>query len=134
MFNPKAITELVCAKFYIGAQAVLADKRMLIENAHIEVYADACSDRFIAELRTWAIKGVKGHRAFLYFPANCWEHFKQDYFPEWMLARFPVKQNAAPYISYFVCPHSDVKWPDQKHFSFLMHGGWPDYEASQDEV
>lgn len=58
------------------------------------------------------------------YPADWWQHFKERFFPSYLLARFPVEYKTVRVLTkrlIRMCPHSDTvfsKGP-KVHFNFL---------------
>lgn len=54
-----------------------------------------------------------------YVPVSVWDHFKQSYFPEWLLRLFPVNVRKIQKLYKVekkvtkICPHADIKLPDR---------------------
>ena len=67
--------------------------------------------------RAWVVKGaeggVKGH---FEVPATWWDHFKRD------VVGWTYKTAKLEYVSSYVCPHTNMKWPDRAHLEFLRYG------------
>ena len=69
-------------------------------------------------------------------PSTWWQMFKEQYFPPWLLTRWPVKMKKIEKTEEFsfeqeirVCPHSDVVWEDPAHIDFLMFNSNPPRES-----
>jgi hypothetical protein len=58
------------------------------------------------------------------FPQDWWQAFRQRWFPEWWLRRWPVKEYSlylATVCEYNVCPHLSHD-PQKRHLTFLTTG------------
>jgi len=53
-------------------------------------------------------------------PVTWWDHFKQRFFPGWLLLRFPVKTRRINTLikHYHTCPHLNMA-PETDHLDFL---------------
>lgn len=65
------------------------------ESMRFDLHSDIQSADWVGMLWTYfAAESLKERTEEVCFsqPATWWQHFKQDVFPEWLLARFPVRQ------------------------------------------
>jgi len=53
-----------------------------------------------------------------------WQHFKDTYFPKWLLKRFPPKMRELKYVSHYhrICPHMDI--PAEHNRDKHVHLSW----------
>lgn len=119
-------------KFALSARKILSKYDMAVNN--LEFATEAHMTGMLIELRTWLLAGEhKADPVDIYTWATWWDHLKAEHFPMWAQNRWPPKKKKSvvvrPY-SVWVCPHSDVKWPDSKHLSFLAQ---VDYGARYQE-
>ena len=116
--------KMAVVKFEIAAKRALDVPVGLAQNAKIDLDCalDQLAHGFVFLLRTWAIRGVDGVPGHFDVPDTWWDHFKETWFSDWMLARWPVKYRQLTYVQYYVCPHSTETWPDEKHFEFMLRG------------
>jgi len=94
----------------------------IAENATFDYMIDYASGSFRIAMRNYMLQGYKGTETFHYVPATWWDHFKQQHFPFWALAKWPVKCNKLHHTSFHLCPHGADKWPHAKHIRFLYMG------------
>ena len=57
-------------------------------------------------------------------PETWWQHFKESYFPKWILKRFPVKTKKLKYTENYhrICPHMDI--PAKSNMERNTHISW----------
>lgn len=61
------------------------------------------------------------------WPLNWWEHFKQDWFPEWLLVRFPIKYEIKEIHG--ECFYPEISIPDAADKVIKLHIAGP-YEKT----
>ena len=54
------------------------------------------------------------------WPASWWDHFKEQYFPAWLLKNFPSKKITKSHKVYLQYP--DISFPDKEHRVILTKG------------
>lgn len=96
-------------------------------NFDMEIRKDHLTRGLVATMRAYLIKGVhqRKNKIALTTYASWWQHFKQTYFPAWLLKRFPVRYTEKPFTyesETRICPHGDFAWGDQSHIDFLSYG------------
>lgn len=76
---------------------ILASKNIcgevLAKNAKLSSFWSECTDDLVLQLCTYAVKqDLESREVSVTFkmPGSWWQHFKHDWFPDWLLERFPV--------------------------------------------
>ncbi len=99
-------------------------KKMTFTEDHdlIQVYADAVIRKirfFLLGYNTWneEIEDVVKT-----YPATMWEELKRDFWPDWLVRRFPVRySHDVRHVSqknYNLCPHLNA--PQSNHMEFMV--------------
>jgi hypothetical protein len=110
---------------HVAMHQMLPDCMVLDERAKFR-FMEQATGGVVAQLVTWLLDGhkkdVRVEWDEMEFPANAWEHVKQDYAPKWFLARWPVKMRTEKFrVSvhhHFVCPHAKVEG-NGEHFKWM---------------
>jgi len=103
-----------------------------LQDASLETYLDHEANSMVVQFRAY----LYGQESVvesdeidhLSFPATWFEQFKGQYFPRWLLKRFPVVQKKYPYHRKVitklmkVCPHLNVK-SQYDHLEFFLKEG-----------
>jgi hypothetical protein len=114
-------------RFPIAVAAVLADENLFIHDVKATDFdsryngIDLATDRTIRELRAMLLGKKHPNRSERYVPLTWWDHFKRDVMPEWSRRWFPVKFERIVTDETRVCPHINVKYPENSriHIDFL---------------
>lgn len=109
------------ARFDLSASRILTDYQMALGN--LELSTQKLIEGMLIQMRTWFLANEhKVDPVDVYTWETWWDHFKADHFPMWAQNRWPPKKKKQVIIRpqhVWVCPHSDLKWPDVKHLEFL---------------
>jgi hypothetical protein len=106
----------------------LSELELRCSNVRLDAHHDMALRHLVFALDAWAAAGQKVevyvHETTVRWPATWWQHFKQAWFPRWLLRRFPVvtatrvvKTKVVTAVN--VCPHLTVD-PERRHVEFLL--------------
>lgn len=85
------------------------------------------------ELRAWILKSEHAQTpnfktVTFTCPKGRIDHLKMAIFPKWLIKIFPPKLiEKSETVRWmegptYVCPHSNVAWPDRRHLEFMLYG------------
>lgn len=119
------------AIFQIAANKVLSERELVyLTNAELTERLSFETQQLILGFRAWILKGEHPEERYsrtIEYPQDWWEHFKARWFPSWLKKRFPVRYHKDVIETHrsgpiYVCPHSNYKFPDKRHFEWLRYG------------
>lgn len=105
-------------------------------NLGVDMYNSLCYDGMVVDFLTRLVKGEETkEKEEIYwsckYPSSTFQHFKQDYFPKWLLKLFPVQYDTE-YFNMTVeklhtikmCPHIDLTGDADKdqHCMYWLKG------------
>lgn len=119
------VREYVCQKFEIYSQQILG-YTTLRDSANIEFFMDDLAKRLCISIRAYILAGKHEREPISIEEPSSWlQHLKRDFAPAWLTKRWPVRtsvRTVIPNINVYVCPHSNVKFPDISHLKFMAYG------------
>ena len=126
--SSQTVLQAVMEEFQM-ASSVAARYPPLVGNAQIEArQAYDVIDRLYYTLVTWldsTHKTVERETTVIHIPKTPWDFFKTEYFPEWLLKRFPANIERREIVTtehhHYICPHT-VRDKEAKHFYFMYDG------------
>ena len=128
-YDQISVSKMVCEKFLVYATSVMDDYPGLAHNMEMRVnQTHDHINRCVIFLKSWMLDGhkvVRKEDRMVRFPSSPWQFFKQRYFPEWALERWPVQETAETFTvaehHHYICPHMVVDERD-KHIMFMYEG------------
>ena len=103
-----------------------------LNDVNVDIVADAVAEAFKIDVMGF-VWGEKVDRKLVFeYPATWWQMFKQQYFPEWLLKRVPVKMKRKYVDIYALYPDLKLEVSDKrglKNYEFGVF--WK--EANEDE-
>lgn len=113
------IERVVAARARITADAVIS--RESIRDMETHVHLDHMLDSVFLKITAWFLECCHDEwKEPTHVPADWWQAFKERWFPDWALERWPVR-NRTIYTVHKksrVCPHIKTD-RNQAHFNFL---------------
>ena len=106
-----------------GVQAKLS--KQLLQECDVKFVTDVASDLLIyASTRFFTEKvGVKEVK----YPATWWQMFKKQYFPGWLLQRFPVKEKVVTLDMRVIYPDFKPALKNERYVAkYYVPPEWPD--------
>lgn len=85
------INEIILSKIKFRMQRRVGELAM--KSLSVELFTDFIVDGFMHEISINILgqHNVQIYREYYYTPKNWWQHLKMDWFPKWLLEKFPVK-------------------------------------------
>jgi hypothetical protein len=126
MDNMTTFTKRVAERFRLASTRAITMRElsMVANNAELIPRIDHTIDTLFLSLRSWILAGKHAEQwCEISYPETWWEHVKHDLAPAWFLRRWPVKykiERVRTHGETHVCPHADVKWPDNQHLEFIF--------------
>lgn len=115
--------ERVCCELVAVQAKVVLDDVPFLRN-HLEITAEMLNyhaDRAAFALRSYVL-GMKCSNKpgnIVRWPRNWWQAFKERWFPDWWIRRWPVQYSTAVVNGWNVCPHLNVK-AQGPHLMFML--------------
>jgi hypothetical protein len=85
------------------------------------VILNDAAQQIVMHLRTFLVQGnteKHGGEQIVEYPADWWQHFKQRWFPNWTVKRYPVKMTVVrvpqQITMHRVCPHIPISMDDSQ--------------------
>lgn len=125
------IKKYVCERFEINARKHLSQNLLqVLSNSEIRAEINYLTEDLVLGLKTWILAGEHPKTESWHhfkWPKTWWDALKARWFPLWLQKISPVEWHEEDILSHssgpiYVCPHSDYKWPDKKHFEFMSFG------------
>ena len=87
-----ATTEVILEKLRFGLNQAIS-KKYLEDVVDIDLYLDDIANCLVAKVHAyiWAEK-LQDESMLIKYPESTWQYFKSEYFPKWLLRKFPVKE------------------------------------------
>lgn len=120
IFKDVEVKRITLERFTIAFKKYIS-RDIFLQDVQIESVIDDSIDALMLSLRAYCL-GKKQQTAKAYFPSSWWQHLKRDHALNWFKRRFPVKETVFTYDAAKICPHINVKFPDnqQVHFDWIM--------------
>lgn len=103
-----------------------------INEARVDI-VEILNDMFTVEVKGF-VWGEKVDRIVMFeYPATWWQMFKQQYFPEWILERFPVRMQRKYADIYALYPDLKLDVADKrslKNYNFSVF--WKDVDENEE--
>jgi hypothetical protein len=90
-YNFASIEAVKLEKFRVDIKKVISETMWLGLNPTVDIVRDLISRDLILSFNTYIWSEQLQNETQMIYPKNIWQFFKQEYFPQWLKNKFPVK-------------------------------------------
>lgn len=113
--NDKLFEEILLEKFEIGVSKEIGKASLLLNSEiYIEDLSRNLGRSIVVQLRGF-LWSEKLKSSFVRYPSDWWEHFKQRWFPNFLLKKYPVKETVHEFSASIVYPDYKPSIPNERH-------------------
>ena len=106
------IQDIILHKLKLSVEQKLSKQEF---NFNIDRYVDIASQNFVYKLKA-EICG-EHHKEKITVPEDWFQMFKKQYFPNWLLKKFPIKNRILGVLDlYQLYPHIKASIPEERHY------------------
>ena len=95
----------------------------IMDNMEVNCYLDRFADHIVFQIKNY-FWGEKSPELIIEYPLNWWQAFKQRWFPQWALKRWPVILKVHHLNVLTIYPDLKISLPKEQHIFKIMN--WED--------